>query len=122
MLYGTTCAGGSKKLGTVYSITPSGAERVLYNFGTTNRDGACPNGTMISYLGTLYGVTNTGGANDKGTLFSVTVSGHERILHSFKGRPDGAGPIGSLVLLSGKFYGLTAYGGLGYGTIFSLKV
>ena len=49
-------------------------------------------------------MTNTGGANDKGTLFSVTVSGHERILHSFKGRPDGAGPIGSLVLLSGKLW------------------
>jgi len=122
VLYGATCGGGSKGQGTVFTITPSGAERVLYNFGTNNHDGACPNATMISRLGILYGVTYAGGAEDNGTVFSVTVSGRENVVHSFKGGQDGANPIGALVFLSGKLYGVTSYAGLGYGTIFSLKV
>jgi len=42
--YGTTefGGGGAHTLGTVYSITPSGAEAVLYRFNGGRRDGALP--------------------------------------------------------------------------------
>jgi uncharacterized repeat protein (TIGR03803 family) len=49
----TVCAGGC---GTVYSMTPSGAETVLYTFtGTT--DGASPYASLADINGALYGST-----------------------------------------------------------------
>ena len=121
VVYGTTCAGGLTGRGTVFTVSASGTERTLYNFGATHRDGTCPNGTLVSHLGVLYGVTAAGGAYNDGTVFSITARGRERILHSFRGPQEGI-PIGSLVFLSGKLYGVTSNAGVGYGTVFSLKL
>jgi uncharacterized repeat protein (TIGR03803 family) len=119
VLYGTTEYGGSAGDGTVFSITPSGNEHVVYSFkGGT--DGATP---ILAGLGAsggkLYGTTNAGGDDGCrsqnsvgcGTLFVVTTSGVERVLHRFTGKPDGAGPAGTLIASGGAFYGTTSYGG-----------
>lgn len=59
-LYGTTSAGGSGSLGTVFELTPSGSgwtERVLYRF-SYGSDGVEPAaGITVDGSGNLYGAT-----------------------------------------------------------------
>lgn len=140
-LYGTTVSGGSNSCGgggcgTVFSITSSGKELVRYTFKGGKTDGQSPNGGLVNVHGKLYGTTNTGGANcidrgaDCGTVFSVTTSGTETVLHSFKGAPkDGQNPDGGLIYVDGKLYGTTTGGGhspcdpsQGCGTAFALTL
>jgi uncharacterized repeat protein (TIGR03803 family) len=123
-LYGTTISGGQYGYGTVFKITPSGAESVVYSFGGPGvGDGASPWAGLIGVGGTLYGTTLQGGAHNYGTVFSITPGGVETVLYSFQGVDgDGAYPYGSLLNVSGTLYGTTDEGGAsGYGTVFALK-
>ena len=53
-LYGTTEYGGSGT-GTVFKVTPAGAETVLYSFSSANGDGAYPRaGLIMDSAGNLY--------------------------------------------------------------------
>jgi uncharacterized repeat protein (TIGR03803 family) len=129
--YGTTVGGGSyicylgsssyrTGCGTVFSITRSGVEKVLHNFGSGS-DGVRPSSGLIDVGGTLYGTTEYGGAYNHcfggcGTVFSITPSGTEKVLHSFGNGTDGAVPRASLIEVKGKLYGTTAYGGSYYCT------
>lgn len=120
-LYGTTQFGpGASGYGTVFAVSTSGTERVLYSFkGGT--DGAAPSGSLIHANGALYG-TAGGGASGKGTVFAVSRSGVETVLYSFKGGADGSGPSGSLIYRNGALYGTTEGGGAsGNGTVFQLS-
>jgi len=116
-LYGTTAGGGgvgcgsTGGCGTVYKITTSGRERVLYSFkGGT--DGAQPYAGLTDVNGTLYGATFAGGASSAGAIFEITTSGAETVLYSFKGgSADGEGPYASLTDVNGSLYGTTQYGG-----------
>ncbi|MGB8909631.1 MAG: choice-of-anchor tandem repeat GloVer-containing protein [Candidatus Cybelea sp.] len=125
-LYGTTSYGGAEcyssyGCGTVFSITTSGAEKVLYAFGKGGyNDGADPTDDLIAVAGTLYGTTSGGGTRSDGTVFAITPSGTETVLHSFKGSPDGFDPFGGLVNVKGTLYGTTEYGGRGDGTVFAI--
>ena len=142
-LYGTTQTGGlhlgahctatgsgSYGCGTVFSITRSGIEKVVYSFGKDGTDGFTPAASLIDVNGTLYGTTQFGGAHyDRcgggcGTVFSITPDGTEKILHSFNGT-DGADPVAPLIEVNGKLYGTTQYGGNGaysVGTVFSITL
>jgi uncharacterized repeat protein (TIGR03803 family) len=125
-LYGTTCCGGANGNGNVFSITPSGAETVLYNFGSGSEDGAGPQASLINLKGTLYGSTSGGGTFCSpytfcGVVFSITQSGTESVLHNFGGSGDGADPDADLINVNGTFYSTTELGGAnGYGTVFSI--
>jgi uncharacterized repeat protein (TIGR03803 family) len=74
--YGTTQEGGGTGCGghgcgTIFSLTPSGAETVLYAFiGISNFSSAYPS-SLISVGGALYGTTPVGGANNSGMVFKV---------------------------------------------------
>jgi uncharacterized repeat protein (TIGR03803 family) len=122
MLYGTTPSGGAgcsptfNGCGTVFAISTSGAERVLYRFGG-EPDGAYPYARLIDVNGTFYGTTGLGGASNNGTVFTITTSGAENVLYSFKGKPDGAGPA-DLTDVKGTLYGITSQGG--NGTVFKI--
>jgi len=72
-LYGTTFYGGIWQYGTVYSVTPGGAETVLYAFGGAG-DGANPYADLKNVNGTLYGTTVSGGLHNylAGTVFTIT--------------------------------------------------
>ncbi|MGC9993579.1 MAG: choice-of-anchor tandem repeat GloVer-containing protein [Candidatus Cybelea sp.] len=131
-LYGTTLGGGNTSCGcgTVYRISTSGKERVIYSFGYGS-GGANP-GPLLNVNGTLYGTTNFGGSGcgnlGCGTVYSVTTSGVEKVLHRFKGSKLGYGPHpeGRLIEVHGTLYGTTQYGGSecgeeGCGTVFTLK-
>jgi uncharacterized repeat protein (TIGR03803 family) len=129
-LYGTTQDGGGNGGGTVFSITTSGAKTVLHSFTGAPDDGAYPEGGLTNVNGTLYGTTQGGGANHDGTVFTITTSGAETVLYSFKGYPDdGEGPGRSLIDVGGTLYGTTVRGGShckngpfghGCGTVFAI--
>jgi uncharacterized repeat protein (TIGR03803 family) len=80
--YGTTLAGGmpnanckaSNGCGTLYRITPSGTETVLYSFGTNAGDGIGPSGALLQASdGNLYGTTTAGGTANAGTVFKLVL-------------------------------------------------
>lgn len=130
-LYGTTAGGGADDAGTVFEVSTSGTERVLYTFkGGT--DGKGPYAGLTDVKGTLYGTTHFGGAGDCsggcGTVFAVSTSGKERVLHSFAGGSDGANPWAGLIDVGSELYGTTYVGatsacayGSGCGTVFEVS-
>jgi uncharacterized repeat protein (TIGR03803 family) len=122
LLYGTTLVGGQYGDGTVFATTTSGTEIILHTFGASSDDGAQPRGSLIAVSGTIYSTTYYGGAYDKGTVFSITASGTERIVYSFgASSSDGAYPRAGLTLLNGALFGTTYQGGSNnYGTVFEL--
>lgn len=73
-LYGTTYAGGSNNLGTVFMITTNGTFTSLFSFDGAN--GAGPQGLQLVQAedGNLYGTTENGGADNMGTIFCVVLS------------------------------------------------
>jgi uncharacterized repeat protein (TIGR03803 family) len=142
-LYGTTSGGGGtgcggNGCGTVFTITTTGAESVLYAFKGSPKDGQGPTAALINVGGDLYGTTYHGGTKSRiceavvvgcGTIFKMTTSGAERVLHFFKGFPeDGQWPVGALLNVDGVLYGTTLEGGLakncsrrGCGTVYSIQ-
>ena len=92
-LYGTTKSGGNGD-GTVYRVSTTGSESVVYSFAGGS-DGAHPDGGLMNAKGELYGTTYDGGAFGEGTVYSVSTNGIEKVLHSFGG--DGANPFTGLV-------------------------
>jgi uncharacterized repeat protein (TIGR03803 family) len=123
--YGTTYQGGTSGLGTVFKLTPSGTETVLYTFAGGSSDGAYPEAGLIQGSdGNLYGNTLQGGVSGLGIVFELTPSGTETILHAFAGSSDGANPSANLVQGSdGNLYGSTGAGGTsGNGTFFKVTL
>ncbi len=142
-LYGTTLAGGNNEsgcsggCGTVYKILSSGKESVFYKFCTATKcaDGGAPQGGMVmDSSGNLYGTTSGGGAYLHGTVFKLSSSGMETVLHSFCAKtncPDGEVPFGGLALNTATniLYGTTGAGGTvkcgqssdGCGTLFEIS-
>jgi uncharacterized repeat protein (TIGR03803 family) len=113
-LYGTTMYGGTYGLGTVFKVTPSGQETVLYSFKGGSDGGVPYAGLVRDKRGNLYGTAVLGGTYSLGTVFKLDPAGKETTLHSFKGVPDGQSPVGSLILDSeGNLYGTTNNGGTG---------
>jgi uncharacterized repeat protein (TIGR03803 family) len=111
-LYGTTPEGAdSYSNGTVFAITTAGKETVLHRFGGSPDDGSRPQAALINVSGTLYGTTDGGGAKGDGTVFAITPSGTETVLHSFTAAGDGQLPAAGLLDVNGTLYGTTAWGG-----------
>jgi len=127
-LYGSTLGGGHGNQGTVYRLSPSGAEAILHVFVDTGYsgakvDGSSPDSGVISDAsGSLYGTTSLGGTFNKGTVFKIDAAGNETLLCSFAGYPtDTAFPSGGLVRdAEGNLYGSGQSGTLGFGTVFEL--
>ncbi len=124
--YGMTEGGGKYGDGTVYEGLPTGTDRVLHSFGA-GQDGEFPEGGLVALNGVLYGTTNGGGKygpggyGSYGTVFAVTASGTERVLHNFGQGLDGRHPLARLVALNGALYGTTPQGGkYGRGTVFEI--
>jgi len=111
-LYGTTRAGGRvADGGTVYEITPFGEERVLHSFGVKVNDGQNPAAPLVEFNGEFFGTTLRGGRSRDGTVFAMSPSGSEQVLHAFLGGSDGAFPLAGLLALNGELYGTTMSGG-----------
>ncbi|MGC9993511.1 MAG: choice-of-anchor tandem repeat GloVer-containing protein [Candidatus Cybelea sp.] len=120
-LYGTTYYGGADGRGAVFSITPSGTETVFHSFKGGSGDGENPYAGLINVNGKLYGTTFGGGANGHGTVFAISTSGKETVLHGFGRSGDGSNPVAGLMNLKGTLYGTTYAGGANSGgTVFAI--
>lgn len=118
--YGMTGKGGAHDRGTIFKITPDGKETVLHNFTGTKDDGANPSSGFIAYGGSLYGVTEQGGANGLGTFFLLNSDGTPKLLFSFD-LTTGVHPTGGLLEQDGVFYGTASKGGThGAGTVYEI--
>lgn len=118
-LYGLTVEGGASGNGTLFQLSASGKETVLYSFCTQPNcgDGRNPASAPVpSVQGGLLGTTFAGGANGQGTLFEVSPTGKLNTLYSFCAQAnctDGASPITSPIqTANGAIYGTTADGGI----------
>ncbi|MGA3091414.1 MAG: choice-of-anchor tandem repeat GloVer-containing protein [Terriglobales bacterium] len=135
--YGTTSTGGSGTYGaegTFFTVTSGGALKTLYSFCNllSCADGSLPQNIYLATDGNFYGITESGGATNEGTIFQITPGGTLATLHSFDGA-DGFGPgfAGTLMQdTNGTLYGTMQSGGAGYpsctgscvGTVFSLSM
>ena len=141
-LYGETAYGGDLSCfapygcGTVFKLDPAGKKTVLHTFTGTGGDGQGPWAGLVGDKdGNLYGATLEGGTgpnctsaeNGCGTVFKVTKTGKETILHSFTGSGADFPPVYANLALDGKgnIYGTTPNGGnqncgSGCGAIFML--
>jgi uncharacterized repeat protein (TIGR03803 family) len=106
-------------LQVVVVTTPELLQTTLHHF-TGAADGAHPNALSVGRNGALYGSTQSGGANDSGTLFKIS-AGQVQTLYSFTGLADGERPNGGLVERPEGWFGTTFRGGAnGFGTLFKL--
>jgi uncharacterized repeat protein (TIGR03803 family) len=122
-IYGTTSSCGASKLGTVWKLNKNGKETVLHSFAGGASDGEYPlAGVIMDADGNLYGSTETGGAANVGTVYKVSKTGTETLLHSFDG-VDGKYPYcGFVQNARGTIFGTTQNGGtIGYGTVWKIR-
>lgn len=146
-LYGTALKGGNGNPygpGTVYELSPPAEAGGAWTFATlyvfqssSSTDGAGPWGALVfDQAGNLYGTTQIGGANSRGTVYELSPpsatggSWTETVLFTFPHAADGGYPLGGVILASdGSLYGTTSMDGFknsttcpgGCGTIFRLS-
>jgi uncharacterized repeat protein (TIGR03803 family) len=151
-LYGTTQSGGTNDLGygnpvsgmsyggdgTAFRLSKVNGNWVftsLLSFDQQGQDGFNPVGSLVQGTnGVLYGVTENGGANNRGSIFALKTSGalssvvwftkdsggYQNDQYYFQSSPPGGLTRGS----DGNFYGSTTSDGLGKGgngTVFRLS-
>jgi uncharacterized repeat protein (TIGR03803 family) len=101
ILYGLTSEGGTNDCGTLFEYDlNSGILTVRYNFSSTW--GKNPKGSLtIGTDGRLFGLTNSGGTNNKGVMFSFdpATSTYHRLV-DFDGT-NGANPVYTTLLYTG---------------------
>jgi uncharacterized repeat protein (TIGR03803 family) len=124
-LYGTTYKGGASGYGSVFELSKSGKDKVLYSFAG-GADGGNPYaGVVRDPAGNLYGTTFGIFGVDYGTVFKLNTAHKEKVLHAFSGGTDGGYPYyGGLVRdPAGNFYGTTSFGGANqyFGTVFKVS-
>ena len=117
-LYGTTEDGGGSSAcgssgslhgcGTVFALSTSGKERVLYSFQGPP-DAIEPEAGLTAIKGQLYGTTSGGGAFNAGAVFDVGTSGGEHLLHQFRGGKSGQAPYADVIDVNGTLYGTTPF-------------
>ncbi|HZT44312.1 MAG TPA: choice-of-anchor tandem repeat GloVer-containing protein [Chthonomonadaceae bacterium] len=125
LLHGTTYYGPyslPRNIGAIYSLDTAGTTfTTVFKFNDGFVDGAYPNYGRLALGkdGDFYATTQSGGPSSYGTLFKISRTGKETILHLF-GDGDGYQPMGGVAFDGkGNIFGTTGYGGsTDYGTVF----
>lgn len=125
-LYGVTSGGN----GTVFRMQPNGIgtyanPETLHTFTGIGTDGNIPTDVVLDGQGNLFGMTQSGGTNGRGTAFKLKPNGDgtytTTTLISFAGT-DGAVPLAGLTIdAKGNLFGATSDGGTNNGVVFELK-
>ncbi len=117
VLYGTTSAGGTGYLGTLFRVNTDGTDFTnLHNFPSSSYypvlviDGWTPYATLTLSGNTLYGTTQFGGSGSFGTVFKINTDGTGyQVLHNFGS--DFGTSQGPLLSSGDMLYG-TAFGNI----------
>ncbi len=125
-LYGTTSSGGVNGEGVLFEFDPSnGAYKKLLDFEYATSGSSPEAGVMQASNGKLYGITNSGGANNSGVIYEYDIALSKfKKLADFVDSTTGDGPSGRLIQSSnGNLYGCTSYGGKNdNGSIFEYNI
>ena len=120
--YGTASSGGTKNLGALFSVTPTGTLTSIFSFDGSH--GSNPSGGLaLQGNDTLHGTTAAGGTNGDGSVFQIRgVTNKVTTLYNFAST-DGQSPTAGVVIdVSQSAFGTTSKGGAnGQGTIFQLS-
>lgn len=119
-LYGVTVSGGSgctqyHGCGTIFEVSLSGSERVLFRFGG-GLNPAFPAGRLAYANGAFYGEADGNDpvsirncqahkAHRCGIIFKVTPAGHVSAFYMFAPKDGGKYPLGGLLYYRGNLYG-----------------
>lgn len=126
-LYGTTLFGGGADVGSVFKLSPSGSESLLYSFSgksDNGNDSVFPSSLILDAAGNLYGAAEETGTRQYGSIFELSPGAHgtysEKNLDNLSGVIDH--PLGNLIFdKSGNLYGTALDGGAnGFGAAFEL--
>ena len=124
-VFGMTPTEGTNSVGLIYEAPAGGTPVVLYSFGNDATVGDEPLAGLIrDAKGRFYGTASTGGANNSGTVFRLTLGKNGAtvdLLYGFQSQfgPDGGYPTCDLLFgPHGSVYGTTQRGGAGGGTVF----
>jgi uncharacterized repeat protein (TIGR03803 family) len=124
-LYGLTQNGGANSNGGIaFKISTAGVFTSLGSL-TEAGSGLDPLAALVlSPTGEFYGATSVGGANDGGSIFSLSTKGVVTNLFSFNEEVTGGECYGMTQSTNGILYGTTETGGsaTGSGVIFALAV
>ncbi|WP_175578688.1 choice-of-anchor tandem repeat GloVer-containing protein, partial [Tenacibaculum aiptasiae] len=102
----------------VYKVVNESTISTLVDF-TANAiaTGSDGKGELLQASGKLWGVTNAGGANGKGTIFNLNTDGTGFTkVHDFNATTEGSDPSGFLTFSNGKIWGVLSTGGPGSGS------
>jgi len=103
-LYGTAQVGGANGMGLVFSLSKTGAFKVV-----SDTLGSQPTTLTLGTDGNLYG--GTFGTNQTGgTVFRLTPGGAYTLLHTFNPTVEGPMMLGMTQASDGNFYGTTVGG------------
>jgi uncharacterized repeat protein (TIGR03803 family) len=117
-LYGTTLEGGTNFSGTVFKVTLTGAEKVIYNVPTYGLRSGPQTGVVIDRQGNVYASPDNYTSEVPGyfgSIMKITPAGVTTTFYAFTGGNDGAWPALSFIAdQNGDIYGTTL------GSIFKL--
>ena len=122
-LIGTSAAGGSAGLGSIFQIQTNGSSyKVIHSFVSTNGDGRTPiGGLAVAGDGSLIGTTRFGGGRSAGSVFKINSDGSGyQILYRFSTNyPAAQEPWAALTPNrdGSHLYGSASLGGAAFGGI-----
>ena len=114
-------SGGGENLGTIFTVSKSGTETVLYYFGDNTTDGDFPSPLARDSARNLYGTSNDG-LFSYGLVFRVSPTGAFTNLHNFTSSEGSVEFLGDPVVLdsAGNVYGQSGDTGFGGDNIYKL--
>ncbi|NBC24999.1 MAG: hypothetical protein GVX78_05225, partial [Bacteroidetes bacterium] len=93
---GTCSEGGNSGTGTVFKVTDAGVFTRLHSFQAASDGGFTKTGLAPLNDDLFFGVTEFGGLNGFGTIYTVNEAGSFSKLHDLDFTQDGSNPLGAL--------------------------
>ncbi len=110
LLYGIAQQGGNSDVGTIFEFDPPQSSLAKIHDFEAAASGAYPTGIMYNGEGKLVGTTQSGGNDDKGTVFEYDLNGNTfQVTHHFNGTNGEFPNMQSLQKLDDSLIGIDDY-------------